>query len=125
VKILQEAVANFWPLPAFFQDFARLMHVDEAIMALLVVAFWHWTNVHLVPGRFPAQWTFITGKITREHQIEEHFMEYLNNLKDMPEEREYMRILLREKGYYAEDDAPVSHAPETTDNPVKITELEQ
>lgn len=125
VKILSEAVANFWPLPAFFQDFARLMHVDEAIMALLVVAFWHWTNVHLVPGRFPAQWTFITGKITREHQIEEHFMEYLNNLKDMPEEREYMRILLREKGYYAEDDAPVSHAPETTDNPVKITELEQ
>jgi thiosulfate reductase cytochrome b subunit len=125
VKILSETVANFWPLPAFFQDFARLMHVDEAIMALLVVAFWHWTNVHLVPGRFPAQWTFITGRITREHQIEEHFLEYINNLAEIPEEREYMRNLLREKGYYAEDDALVSHAPETTDNPVEEKELEQ
>ena len=70
------------------------MHADEAIMALVVVAFWHWTNVHLVPGRFPIQWTFLMGKITREHQIEEHFIEYLNNLKEIPEEREYMKNLL-------------------------------
>ncbi len=117
VKILSEAVANFWPLPAFFQDFARLMHVDEAIMALLVVALWHWSNVHLAPGRFPLQWTFITGRITREHQIEEHFLEYIHNLAEIPEEREYMRNLLREKGFYAEDDARVPYCRETTDNP--------
>jgi formate dehydrogenase subunit gamma len=125
VKILSEAVANFWPLPAFFQDFARLMHVDEAIMALLVVALWHWSNVHLVPGRFPLQWTFITGRITREHQIEEHFLEYINNLAEIPEEREYMRNLLMEKGFYAEDDARVPYCRETTDSPVKATEPEQ
>ena len=65
----------------------RPMHADEAVMALIVVAFWHCSNVHLVPGRFPMQWTFLTGKITREHQIEEHFLEYLNNLKEIPEER--------------------------------------
>ena len=58
-----------------------LMHADEAVMALIVVALWHWSNVHLVPGRFPLQWAFLTGKITREHQIEEHFLEYLNNLQ--------------------------------------------
>lgn len=83
---------------AFFQDLARLMHADEAVMALILLAFWHWTNVHLVPGRFPIQWTFLTGKITREHQIEEHFLEYLNNLKEIPAEREYMKNLLKELG---------------------------
>jgi hypothetical protein len=70
------------------------MHADEAVMALIVVALWHWSNVHLVPGRFPLQWAFLTGKITREHQIEEHFLEYINNLKEMPEEREYIKNLL-------------------------------
>ena len=125
VNIFSETVANFWPLPAFFQDFARLMHVDEAIMALLVLAFWHWTNVHLVPGRFPAQWTFLTGKITREHQIEEHFLEYLNNLEEIPEEKEYMRALLKEKGLYAEKETPAPYSLETTGNPVAEKELEQ
>jgi formate dehydrogenase subunit gamma len=81
---------------AFFQDLARLMHADEAVMALILLAFWHWTNVHLVPGRFPIQWAFLTGKITREHQIEEHFLEYLNNLKEIPEEREYLKNLLKD-----------------------------
>ncbi len=81
---------------AFFQDLVRLMHADEAVMALIVLAFWHWVNVHFVPGRFPMQWSFLTGKITREHQIEEHFLEYLNNLKEIPAEREYMKNLLKE-----------------------------
>jgi len=94
-----ETMAELWPNPAFFQDLARLMHADEAIMALTVVVFWHWSNVHLVPGRFPLQWSFITGKITREHQIEEHFLEYINNLKEIPEEREYMKNILKEKGF--------------------------
>jgi len=91
-------MAQIWPNSTFFQDFARLMHADEALMAITVVVFWHWSNVHLVPGRFPLQWTFLTGRITREHQIEEHFLEYLKNLKEIPEEREYIKKILREKG---------------------------
>lgn len=94
-----ELMATIWPNPRFAQDLARLMHADEAIMAITVVVFWHWTNVHLVPGRFPLQWTFLTGKITREHQIEEHFLEYINNLKEIPEEKRYMKHLLKEKGF--------------------------
>jgi formate dehydrogenase subunit gamma len=98
--LFPEYMAMLWPSnPAFVQDVARLMHADEAILALIIVAFWHLSNVHLVPGRFPAQWTFLTGKVTREHQIEEHFLEYLRNLKEIPEEREYMRELLSELGY--------------------------
>jgi thiosulfate reductase cytochrome b subunit len=94
-----ETMATIWPDPRFFQDLARLMHADEAIMAITVVVFWHWSNVHLVPGRFPLQWSFLTGAITREHQIEEHFLEYLRNLEDIPEEKEYMKKLLKEKGF--------------------------
>jgi len=97
-KILPPAGADTDSYSAFFQDLARLMHADEAVMALILLAFWHWINVHLVPGRFPIQWTFLNGKITREHQIEEHFLEYLNNLKEIPAEREYMKNLLKELG---------------------------
>jgi formate dehydrogenase subunit gamma len=95
-----EKIAVLWPFdPAFIQDLARIMHADEAILALIVIAFWHLSNVHLVPGRFPAQWTVFTGRITREHQIEEHFLEYLRNLEEIPDERDYMRSLLLELGY--------------------------
>jgi hypothetical protein len=87
------------------------MHADEAVMALIVVAFWHWSNVHLMPGRFPMQWTFLTGRITREHQIEEHFLEYLNNLREIPEEREYMRNLLAELEIESSQEVPSSGRP--------------
>ena len=110
-KLLPQVVEKGVSFPALFQEFARLMHADEAVMALIVVAFWHWTNVHLVPGRFPLQWTFLTGKITREHQIEEHFLEYINNLKEIPEEREYMKNLLKEKGYETLPEVSVSEPP--------------
>jgi len=77
-----------------FQDIMRLAHPHEALLALVVIAFWHWYNVHLAPGRFPMQWTYLSGKITREHQLEEHFLEYLRNLVELPEERNFMRQLL-------------------------------
>jgi cytochrome b subunit of formate dehydrogenase len=96
--LFPEVMATVWPNAQFGQDLARLMHADEALMAITVVVFWHWSNVHLVPGRFPLQWTFITGRITREHQIEEHFLEYLNDLKDIPEERDYMKKILKDNG---------------------------
>lgn len=115
-KMLPLGMTGDGSYSAFFQDLARLMHADEAMMALIVVAFWHLTNVHLVPGRFPAQWTFLTGRITREHQIEEHFLEYLNNLREIPEEREYMRNLLIELGFVTaqdeQDSCQVDEVPE-------------
>ncbi|HFC53447.1 MAG TPA: hypothetical protein ENJ43_03335 [Gammaproteobacteria bacterium] len=91
-SILPAQYASHW------QEMMRLSHPHEALLALLVIAFWHWYNVHLAPGRFPMQWTFLTGKLTREHQIEEHFIEYLRNLVELPEERRYMRENLIERG---------------------------
>lgn len=93
----------FWAsiLPASmasnFLEMMRLGHPHEALLALLVIAFWHWYNVHLAPGRFPMQWTYLTGKITREHQIEEHFLEYLRCIVSIPEERRYLRKLIESK----------------------------
>lgn len=77
-----------------FQEMMRLSHPHEALLALLAIAFWHWYNVHLAPGRFPMQWTFLTGRITREHQIEEHFLEYLRCLVEVPGERQVLRSML-------------------------------
>lgn len=79
---------------AHWQELMRLSHPHEALLALLVIAFWHWYNVHLAPGRFPMQWTFLTGKITREHQMEEHFLEYLRNLVELPAERKALQDVL-------------------------------
>ena len=110
-KLLPSGVLDEESFPSFLQNLARLMHADEAVMALIVIAFWHWLNVHLVPGRFPLQWAFLTGKITREHQIEEHFLEYLRNLKENPEEREYMRRLLKEKGFEISQKVTVEDLP--------------
>jgi cytochrome b subunit of formate dehydrogenase len=86
--ILPTSVAGYW------QELMRVSHPHEALLALLTIAFWHWYNVHLAPGRFPMQWTFLTGKLTREHQIEEHFMEYLRNLVEIPGERKILRDML-------------------------------
>ncbi len=97
--LFPEIMSTIWPNPRFAQDLARLMHADEAIMAVTVIVFWHWSNVHLVPGRFPLQWSFLTGKITREHQIEEHFLEYLRDLEEYPEEKEYLKKVMKENGF--------------------------
>lgn len=87
-SLLPTAVAGY------FQEMMRLSHPHEALLALLAIAFWHWYNVHLAPGRFPMQWTFLTGRITREHQIEEHFLEYLRCLVEVPEEKRILRAML-------------------------------
>ncbi len=104
--LFPEFWASILPMSAasHFQELMRLSHPHEALLALLVIAFWHWYNVHLAPGRFPMQWTFLTGKITREHQIEEHFLEYLRNLVEHPEEREYLQDLLDSRELSQDDD---------------------
>lgn len=98
-RILPSAIASHW------QELMRLSHPHEALLALLVIAFWHWYNVHLAPGRFPMQWTFLTGKITREHQIEEHFLEYMRNLVEVPEERKELIDMLESRELVPDSDA--------------------
>jgi cytochrome b subunit of formate dehydrogenase len=104
--ILPSGIAAHW------QELMRLSHPHEALLALLVIAFWHWYNVHLAPGRFPMQWTFLTGKITREHQIEEHFLEYLRCLVELPEERKLLRAMLESRELIGERASSVQGQPQ-------------
>ncbi len=102
--LFPDVLARWSIMPHAFQSIARLAHPHEALLAIIVIAFWHWYNVHFAPGRFPMQWTFLTGKLTREHQIEEHFLEYLRCLVEMPSERAYLKdLLLRKKLYQGAD----------------------
>lgn len=115
--LFPDVVASVLPasIAAEFQEIMRLSHPHEALLALLVIAFWHWYNVHLAPGRFPMQWTFLTGLITREHQIEEHFLEYLRNLVELPEEREeLMQMLIARELENTEGDMPAGNEEPTS-----------
>ena len=110
--LFPEVWASILPasIASHFQELMRLSHPHEALLALLVIAFWHWYNVHLAPGRFPMQWTFLTGKITREHQMEEHFLEYLRNLVEIPEERVLLREMLESRELILDDETGIETA---------------
>ena len=87
------------PFPSETFNVLRLFHAEESLLATLVIIFWHLYNVHLAPGRFPMQWVWLTGRISRDHQIEEHRAEYERFLES---DREAARddepgILLREQ----------------------------
>lgn len=58
-----------WPL-------MRILHSDEALLAIVFIFFWHFYNEHLKVGKFPMSWTWITGKITIEEMKHEHPLEY-------------------------------------------------
>jgi len=51
-------------------------HAHEAILAVLVILFWHMYNVHFRPGTFPGSLHWITGQITREKMSEDHPAEF-------------------------------------------------
>jgi hypothetical protein len=50
-------------------------------------------NVHVAPGRFPVQWTFWNGRINKDHQIEEHYLEYQRQVKEGLAECEEEKLL--------------------------------
>ncbi len=80
--LFPETMVTYLPYPKVSFNLLRLLHADESILAFLVITLWHLYNVHGAPGRFPVQWTFWNGRITRDHQIEEHFLEYERQVKE-------------------------------------------
>jgi thiosulfate reductase cytochrome b subunit len=77
-----EFMVEYLPFPKVSFNILRLMHAEESVLAFLVITLWHLYNVHMAPGRFPVQWTFWNGRINRDHQIEEHFLEYERQVKE-------------------------------------------
>jgi cytochrome b subunit of formate dehydrogenase len=80
--LFPESMVNYLPFPKVSFNLLRLLHADESVLAFLVITLWHLYNVHIAPGRFPMQWAFWNGRITRDHQIEEHFLEYERQVKE-------------------------------------------
>lgn len=63
-------------LPAQLIPAAKVMHSNEALLALLTVIFWHMYGAHFNPDVFPFDRSIFTGKISAERLHHEHQLEY-------------------------------------------------
>jgi|GEM_PF-232917 len=80
--LFPEIMVRYLPFTQTLFNVLRLMHGEESLLAVLVILLWHLLDVHGTPGRFPVQWTFWNGKISKDHQIEEHFLEYERQVRE-------------------------------------------
>lgn len=67
-------------LPTFTLDWIwpllRIMHSDEALLAIVFILIIHFYNEHLKAGKFPMSWIWLTGKISLNELKHEHPLEY-------------------------------------------------
>ncbi len=64
-------------LPGVVIPTAKVLHTNEAMLALLVVVVWHIYGAHLSPEVFPCDGSIFTGRISRARLRHEHYLEYL------------------------------------------------
>jgi cytochrome b subunit of formate dehydrogenase len=84
VPVLGPAGAALWfrdevsqVMPGWVLNIAYIMHTDEALLAVLFLFFVHWYNVHYAPEKFPAARVWISGYLTEDEMIHEHYTEYV------------------------------------------------
>ncbi|MDX1630583.1 MAG: cytochrome b/b6 domain-containing protein [Thermoanaerobaculia bacterium] len=63
-------------LPAELIPAAKVMHSNEALLALLIILVWHMYGAHFNPDVFPFDPSIFTGKISLERLEHEHPLEY-------------------------------------------------
>ena len=54
----------------------RVLHSDEALLAVVFILFIHFYSEHLKPGKFPMSWIWLTGKMSIEEMKHHHTIEY-------------------------------------------------
>ncbi|NOZ37501.1 MAG: hypothetical protein GXP11_05430 [Gammaproteobacteria bacterium] len=64
-------------MPGYLMNAAYIMHTDEALLAILFLFFVHWYNVHYAPEKFPAATVWLTGYLTENEMIHEHYSQYV------------------------------------------------
>ena len=72
--ILFPGVATHY-MPRWAVDALRVVHSNEAFVALLSLAFGHFFAVHFAPGVFPGSMVWLDGTTTVAHMAEEHPLE--------------------------------------------------
>lgn len=75
-------------MPGFVLNIAYIMHTDEALLAVLFLFFVHWYNVHYAPEKFPAATVWLTGYLTEDEMIHEHYAEYVKVMIEHGREEE-------------------------------------
>lgn len=63
-------------MPKWVIDVTTIVHGYEGLLLFALLFGWHLYIVHLSPGNFPLQQTFLTGTISRERLWREHREEY-------------------------------------------------
>lgn len=63
-------------LPGIVLNAFYIMHTDEALLAAIFLFFVHWYNVHYSPEKFPMATVFLTGYLSEEEMIHEHYDQY-------------------------------------------------
>ncbi len=64
-------------MPGEFLNFSIIAHSDEALLAALFLFIWHWYNVHFSISVFPMGTVYITGYMSEELMVEEHYDHYV------------------------------------------------
>ncbi len=68
-------------LPGGILNFSLIAHSDEALLAALFLFIWHWYNVHFSMSVFPMGTVFLTGYLSEELMVEEHYQHYVEVMK--------------------------------------------
>jgi formate dehydrogenase subunit gamma len=69
-------------MPGSVINFCLIAHSDEALLAGLFLFIWHWYNVHFSTSVFPMGMVFLTGYLTEELMLEEHYDHYVRVMKE-------------------------------------------
>jgi formate dehydrogenase subunit gamma len=73
-------------MPKWVFDVTTIVHGYEGLILFALLFGWHLYIVHLSPGNFPMQRTFLDGRITTDRLFKEHRLEYRREFGDGPAE---------------------------------------
>ena len=76
--------ASMMVMPKWVFDVTAIVHGYEGLLLFALLFGWHLYIVHLSPGSFPMQRTFLDGKISARRLWSEHRAEYRRELGDEP-----------------------------------------
>jgi cytochrome b subunit of formate dehydrogenase len=103
--------------PKFIVEVAATFHLMEATLASFAISIWHFYAVHLKPGKFPQDTSWIDGKMTMHHLKEEHPAYYERVIKEREAQKrttkEEPKFVLRDR---VENMTSESDKPETGNN---------